>query len=106
MASPIVQKALFITIAEAGKRHQLSEDVINTPFFEVWANSANLSNVFVGDDEVDNTHIPRASNSITAYGASTRGDLAMGDWFDLSQYFVDAASDGDKVVVQYFARGS
>jgi hypothetical protein len=94
----------YVTIATAGTPVVLTATPTYTPCCKIQAATTNAGVVYVGGNDLDATHRgdelpPGAALEIT--GPQIGGTE---DEFDLAQVKVDAANNGDKVIVSYFAR--
>lgn len=73
------------------------------PDFEVYVPSGNTGVAYIGNEDVDNTWIPRAKSSYTTFthGEGTLLGPNPSVGFDLSKVYVDVATGGDQVIIQY-----
>ena len=97
-------KRIIVTIAAPGQAQPISDTAIFVSDFEFYMVAANAgANMYIGDETVDNTWIPRpkgTSYKRTAGDGTFLGtDAKLG--FDLSQLYVDADAAGDKMIVEY-----
>ncbi len=102
MSYKVKIKTIRLDLTVANQAYKISETPIRTSFFELHTVSNNSGSIYLADEEVNSTdNIPRAANTTTAFSASTRGDLTSGDYWDLSDLYLLAASGGDDVIIQY-----
>lgn len=106
MPHKIVFKYLNATVDVAGEPKQISAASILVPYFEVYAVNANIGPVYIGDKNIgnDSTEVvptPVVSGEEKRYAASEITDFAKGDYFDLSEFYVNADNNGDKIYIQY-----
>jgi len=101
MSGPINFEKLTVTIAVASIRQAISAAAIRTQQFELHCPSTNSTAVYLGDDGVDATWIPRTAGSTSAFTSSSGGDLIRGPYFDLANLYVLSATVGDTVIVMY-----
>lgn len=99
-------RKIRVTVAVAGTAVPISENPLFVSDFEIFPLAANTgANSYVGNSEVDNTWIPRpkgeAVNFVHGTGNFIGRDAVVG--IDLSRIYVDSDSNGDVVIVQYFA---
>lgn len=93
-------------VAVAGTAEPISATQLFVTDFEIFAPAANAgANFYIGNVDVDNTWIPRgksqALNFVHGSGTLLGIDPALG--FDLNKIYVDVDSNGDSVIIQYFA---
>jgi len=105
MGTKLVSKVIKLTVDAAGTRKRFTAESTTAVSFEVWLDSTNTGNVFLGGSDVDSTHTPRGIGDTVNFVASTRGDFAQGDYYDLRDFYADAATSGDKMVITYEAPG-
>jgi len=100
-------RSIVVTIATAGTAVPITTERIHTTWFELHVPSGNTGSVFIGDKTVDDTWIGRnkasgADDEDGTYLFTIEGsNLASGDYFDLSQVYLDADTSGDTAIVQY-----
>lgn len=94
----------YVTIATAGTPVPLSATQILTPGCLIQAATTNTGLVYVGGSDLDGTH--RGIELPPGAAIEVEGPMigSMLEEFDLSQIKVDAATNGDKVLVSYFTR--
>lgn len=98
-------RKLDVEVLAPGTPVPLSPTTLFATDFEVFVKSGNAgANVYVGDETVDNTWIPRPKgttwNFVHGTGNFIGRDPVLG--FDLSRIFIDADSAGDEIIVQYY----
>lgn len=94
----------YVTVTAAGTPVQVSANDIRTPAVHIQAATTNAGLVYVGGSSLDATHrgvelSPGAGIEIT--GPSIGG---IEEEMFLSELKIDAATNGDKVLVSYFVR--
>lgn len=94
------------SIAVAGTAEPISATYLPVTDFEVYAPAGNTgTNFYIGNVDVDNTWIPRpkstAINFVHGSGTFLGQDPSVG--FDLNKIYIDVESNGDEVIIQYFA---
>lgn len=58
---------------------------------------------FFGDSAVDSTYTElNPTDASIEFWSSQKGDFTEGPWFDLADFFVDADTNGDNVIVEYY----
>lgn len=89
-----------VTVASAGTRVQVTSEPIETACVWIEADTDNTGLTFVGDESVDSTN---GSQLNAEEGLEWDGKLLRGDGtkFLLSDIWVDAATNGNKVRVFY-----
>lgn len=105
MGREIKFKTVTVTVDVAGDAKRVSDSLPSgaktiTSLLEIHTPSTNSGAVYWGDENVDSTWIPRSADSTTSYSLG-EPRTALGDWFDLRNIYVDAATSGDKVIIQY-----
>jgi hypothetical protein len=98
-------RKLNVTVTAPGTPVPCSLTPLFVTDFEVHVKSGNLgANVYIGDETVDNTWIPRAKgtnwNFVHGTGNFIGRDPVLS--FDLSKIFVDADGANDSIIVQYY----
>jgi hypothetical protein len=94
----IIQKApAQVTVTTAGTRVQLSSSAVPTRSITVQALPGNTGNIYVGTVTVDSTkgHILQPGQAMKLSTDEGREELILSD------YYVDSATSGDKVVFSY-----
>lgn len=91
-----------ITVATSGTEQQVSATATPISTLVVTAPAANTGKIYVGDSDVSTTRgievAPGATVSITADYSGTGEELILSD------FYIDAATDGDKANVSYMKR--
>jgi len=90
---------IAVTVVAAGTAVRVSDTSVKVASFEVRAPSGNSGVIYVGDESVDSTAAPRSADSSTTFTASD--DASSGDYFDLSEVYLDAANAADTAVVTF-----
>jgi hypothetical protein len=94
-------KAIQKTVTTAGTEVQVSSGVLTVRSCVIQALAANAGKIYVGGSDVDSTHgahlSPGASLTLEAPGDPTA-------YIDLTNVYVDAETNGDKVNVLYLER--
>lgn len=111
MSAKVSMKRITLTVTLAGQPRPISASPIITTWFEVHVPNGNSgASVYIGDSTVSSAWIPRAKATAAgaaagtyAFNASTDSQFAEGDFFDLSKIYVDVATGGDSVIVQYLS---
>lgn len=90
-----------VTVASAGTAVAVSATATPITSILIEADRANTGNIFVGDSAVDSTN----GTELTPGGSiSYQSDEPQTDEFILSDFFVDAATNGDKARVHFTKR--
>lgn len=102
----IGMRQVLVTVATAGTAVPISANTLFATDFEVFPLNTNIgSNMYVGNVSVDNTWIPRPRNQpvnfVHGTGVIDGANMVIG--FDLSKIYLDADSNGDTAIIQYFA---
>lgn len=93
-----------VTVSTAGTRVQLSATATPVSTVIITAKAANSGKIYVGDDTVAaGTGTELAAGSSLAVSADMSGRPG-GEEFVLSDFYIDAATNGDKVAVAYIKR--
>lgn len=99
-------RKIEIQVIAAGVRRPISPVTLFVTDFEFHPKANNVgANMYIGNNTVDNTWIPRAAGLSVNF---THGD---GTWIgedqktsiDLNKVFVDGDANGDTAIVQFFA---
>lgn len=95
-----------VTVVAAGTPVPISATTLFATDFEVFPLNANVgNNMYIGNSSVNNTWIPRPKNQpvnfVHGTGVIDGANMVIG--FDLSKIYLDADSNGDIAIVQYFA---
>jgi hypothetical protein len=106
MSIPLVFKRITVTIAKANVAQAISSAKIISNQIEMYVSSGSTGPVYIGDENVTSSWIPKAAGSTTTFTSSSGGSLMDGPYFDLSQVYLLSATAGDVVIVQYLARGA
>jgi hypothetical protein len=96
-------RKVTVTIATAGVAVPISSVPIKTDQIEIHIPSGNTDVVYIGNKDVDSSWIPRAKASTTTFTPSEKSSFTHGDYFDLSEIYLDAVTGGDTAIVQYHA---
>jgi len=100
-----------VTVTTGGTAVQVSTTSISTPSIVFQSASSNTGRVFVGDSAV--TATPASSQSGALLNSAGDAISFSGDdggmgairMLDASDFYVDAAVNGEKVLVTYFVQG-
>lgn len=103
MSQPVNFKKITITLV-ANQRQVISATPKFAQQIELCVPSGSTGPVYMGDNTVDATWIPRASGSVTAFTSSSGGDFIKGPFFDLSKIYLFSATGGDTAIVSYIDR--
>ena len=107
MGSKVGFRKKFVTVAAAGTAVRVSSDQVMVPEFEIYVPTGNTGSVYIGNEDVENSNgidggwIPRTKGEVINFTASENVSFASGDYFDLSEIYVDADNAGDDVIIQY-----
>lgn len=94
-------KSFRFTQTTSGIAQRLTTDNIITPEFEFYVLSSNSgASMYIGDENVDNTYIPRNRSTIRNF-VSEEGDHTCSEQFHLNEIWVDSDATGDIAIVQY-----
>ncbi len=92
-----------VVVSSAGTAVQISATSLLVGAVMIQADPSNSGNIFVGDSSVASTN-----GIVVAPGSALPFDpqvlRANDEFFDLSQIYIDAATNGDFVRVIYYAR--
>lgn len=118
MSQSVGFRSVVVTVATAGTpvsiKSALDSGAPDKPYrFEMHVPNANTGSVFIGDANVDDTHIGRLKasaadnpNGTYIFIASENASLSRGEFFDFSKIFIDADNNGDAVIIQYLVSES
>jgi hypothetical protein len=92
-----------VTVVTAGTRVQITASDIRTGSIAIQADSANVGKVYIGDSSVSSSiRLGASANEIVSIDASDlRGNT---EEFSLSDFYVDAETNGNSVHVFYLGR--
>lgn len=88
-----------ITISTAGTRQAISSTAVPVASYLIEADASNTGKVYVGDSTVASTN-----GVALSAGESLSAESHEDDELDLSDVYVDTATNGNKVRVQYIKR--
>lgn len=92
-----------VTIDTAGTREAISGSSVRCKSVIISADSLNTGKVYVGDSSVSSTNgVELSAGEDIILDADYLGNAE--DELDLSDIYVDTASNGNKVRIQYFTR--
>jgi len=100
-------KKIFVDIPNAGTAVQVTADRIFVSDFELYVPSGNTGSVYLGSKDVENSSgvdggwIPRVKSGITNFIASEDSAIAHGNYYNLSNLYLDADNSGDDAVIVY-----
>ena len=97
-----------ITVATAGKPVQLSTEKLRVPWVEVYVYVSNSGSVYLSTQSAifnasagDGGAIPRTAGELFTITPSESSDFNKGDYLDLSDWYVDADTAADYIIIQY-----
>lgn len=97
-------KKIEVVVDAAGTPKQVSSENLFVTEFELYVYSGNTgSNCYIGNSEVSSSWIPRTKAGIYNYSYSN-GNLDADLGFNLKNFYVDADSNGDKVIIEYYCK--
>lgn len=102
----IGMRRILVTVGTAGTAVPISATSLFATDFELFPLNANAgANMYIGDENVDNTWIPRPKNQPVNFVHGEGNLVGPGSVvaFDLSKIYLDGDANGDTAVVQYFA---
>ena len=100
MSRPVNFELITVTLV-ANQEQAISSTPILTQQFEIHVPSGSTGPVYIGDDGVTTSWIPRVAGSTAAFTSSSGGDMIKGPWFDLSKIYLVSATGGDTARVMY-----
>ena len=94
-----------LDIPTSGTRVQVSATEVTTTSVTFYAADANTGKVFIGDSSVSSTRFIAALDAGESLNISA-DYYGTGQEFDLSDFYIDAATSGDDAHVSYVTRGN
>lgn len=89
-----------VTVAAAGTRVALSATPLETENILIQAKRSNAGNIFIGDSTVDATNgVSIGPGEYLSFSADTEEDDTSYSVVDLAEIYIDAANNGDGVVL-------
>lgn len=89
-------------VASAGTAEPLSATSVPVKWVLVQAETDNTGNIYIGFDSSPNFTLD-AGESIKYEDVDIGSDFSPSRWLDLDQIYIDADSDGEGVIFQYWA---
>ena len=107
MGSKVGFRKIFIDVPVAGTPVRISSTKLYVTEFEAYIPTGNTGSIYIGNSGVQNSNglnggwIPRTKGEVLSFSASENASSSSGDYFDLSEIYVDANTSGDDVIIQY-----
>jgi hypothetical protein len=93
-----------VVVSLAGTAVALSSTQLLVKNVVVQAENGNTGLIYLGGSDVDSTNGYELSAGLGIALADLQSDIGKGDYIDLAQVYVDAATNADAIRVLYLAR--